>query len=343
MIKDIKLYNDNIKKVLKNNKFLELKDKKILITGANGLIGSAIIDLLNYLNCNEKYNIKIIAMVRDKQKALSRIKQYENCEIIEQDITNEIKYDENIDYIIHAASNAHPQAYANDPVGTMLGNFIGVNNILKFAIKHKCKKVEYISSGEVYGEGSEEIESFDENYVGRVKSMDIRSCYPLSKLSAETLCISYSEQYNIQTVIARPCHIYGPTQTEKDSRVSAQFIRNALKKEDIIMKSAGKQLRSYCYVLDCVTGILTILTKGENTNAYNIANKESIITIKQMAQIIAKKSSTKVIFKTPTKKESKGYNKVTKSILNEDKLKKLGWHPCYNFTEGIEQCLEIMK
>ena len=273
MIKDIKLYNDNIKKVLKNNKFLELKDKKILITGANGLIGSAIIDLLNYLNCNEKYNIKIIAMVRDKQKALSRIKQYENCEIIEQDITNEIKYDENIDYIIHAASNAHPQAYANDPVGTMLGNFIGVNNILKFAIKHKCKKVEYISSGEVYGEGSEEIESFDENYVGRVKSMDIRSCYPLSKLSAETLCISYSEQYNIQTVIARPCHIYGPTQTEKDSRVSAQFIRNALKKEDIIMKSAGKQLRSYCYVLDCVTGILTILTKGENTNAYNIANK----------------------------------------------------------------------
>ena len=235
MIKNIKLYNDNITKVLKNNQFSELKNKKILITGANELIGSAIIDLLNYLNFNKKYNIKIIAIVRDKERVLPRIKQYQNCELIEQDVTNEIKYDEDIDYIIHAASNAHPQAYANDPVGTMLGNFIGVNNILKFAIKHKCKRVEYISSGEVYGESGENVEAFDENYVGRVNSIDIRSCYPLSKLSAETLCMSYSEQYNIQTVIARPCHIYGPTQTEKDSRDSAQFIRNALKKEDIIM------------------------------------------------------------------------------------------------------------
>ena len=201
------------------------------------MIASAIIDILNFLNEHENYNIKIIALIRNKNKILERFKKYQKLIAIEQDVIQPITYDFNVDYIIHAASNAHPQAFAKDPVGTMLGNFLGMNNILQYAISHNCKRVEYISSGEIYGQGEENINAFDENYIGKINSINIRNCYPLSKLASENLCISYSEQYGIETVIGRPCHIYGPTQTDSDSRASAQFIRNVINNKDIIMKS----------------------------------------------------------------------------------------------------------
>lgn len=343
MINDFELYNENIKNVLSKNNLEKLKNQRIFITGANGLIGSAIIDVLNYLNIYENYNINIIAIVRNEKNVLLRLKEYKNVKIIEQDVINEIKFNEDIDYVIHAASNAHPQVFSKDPVGTMLGNFVGMNNILKFACKHKCKKVEYISSGEIYGQGTEDIESFEENYNGKINSMNPRSCYPISKLASETLCTSYSSQYGIEIVVARPCHIYGPTQTENDSRASAQFIRNAINGENIIMKSEGKQLRSYCYVLDCATAILKILLDGIDRQAYNIANNRSIISIKEMAEIIASKSNLKVIYEIPDENEKKGYNPVTKSVLNGKKLEELGWKPCYTFENGIEQTLKIMK
>ncbi len=336
---NIELYNENIKKVLEKNKLEELRNKTILVTGASGLIGSAIIDVLNYLNVKENYNIKMIALIRNAKNVPNRIKEYQNVMIWKQDIVEEIQYEEKVDYIIHAASNAHPQAFSTDPVGTMLGNFIGMNNIMKFAVKYNCKRVEYISTGEVYGQAIDNTKTYNEEYSGKIEPMDVRSCYPLSKLASETLCISYSKQYEIETVIARPCHVYGPTQTDKDSRASAQFIRNVLNEEDIVMTSKGSQIRSYCYVLDCVTAILTILLKGESSNAYNISNKNSIVSIKEMAEIIAQKSNKKVIYQIP--ENVKTY--ITRAVLDSTKLEKLGWVPCYMFEDGIEQTLKILE
>jgi nucleoside-diphosphate-sugar epimerase len=344
MLKDIDRYNKNIELILnKNNYFDILRDKSILITGANGLIASSVIDVLNWLNVNRNYNIQIKALVRNKKNLLERFKTYSNFEVIEQDIINPINYKNDIDYIIHAASNSNPKLYVSDPVGTMLGNFVGMNNALEFAINHNCKRVEYISSGEIYGQGSENIDAFDEEYWGKITPTNSRSCYPLSKLASETLCVSYSEQYNIETVIARPCHCYGPTQTEKDNRVSAQFINNVLNNQDIVMKSEGLQVRSYCYVVDCAIGVLTILVKGENNNAYNIANNNSILSIKEMAEIIAQKANKQVVFELPDDLEKRGYNPVTRSVLNGEKLEKIGWIPCWNFNDGIEETLKIMK
>lgn len=307
------------------------------------MIASAIIDILNFLNEHENYNIKIIALIRNKNKILERFRKYQKLIAIEQDVIQPITYDFNVDYIIHAASNAHPQAFARDPVGTMLGNFLGMNNILQYAVFHNCKRVEYISSGEIYGQGEENINAFDENYIGRINSANIRNCYPISKLASENLSISYSEQYGIETVIARPCHIYGPTQTDSDSRASAQFIRDVINNHDIIMKSKGSQMRSYCYVLDCATAILTILTKGKNQNAYNISNKYSNVTIKNLAEVIAKKANKKIIFEIPSENEKKGYNKVTKSVLDSTKLESLGWKARFDIDRGIEATIKILK
>lgn len=343
MIENFKLYEKSIMKAVENNNFFQkLKNKSIIITGCNGLIASCVVDILNYLN-EYNYNIKIIGLVRNKKHLLQRFNKYRNLEIIEQDVIQDIKYKNDVDYIIHAASNSHPMAFSEDPVGTMNSNFIGMNNILQYAISHNTKRVEYVSSGEVYGQGDEKIESFKEDYNGKIISTNPRSCYPLSKLASETLCVSYSQQYGIETVIARPCHCYGPTQTEKDSRALSQFINNVLNNEDIIMKSNGSQIRSLCYVIDCAIALLTLLIKGENCNAYNIANKNSILSIKDMAEIIAKKANKKVIFHIPTDIEKRGYNTVSKLILNTKKIEELGWRPCWNFEDGIDNTLKIMR
>ncbi len=341
MIKDMDLYYKCIKLTLEKFNFENLRNKSVAITGANGLIGSAIIDVLNYLNASLNYNITIIAIVRSNIR--ERFMKYSNLKVVKQDITNKIMLNDEVDYIIHAASNAHPIAYSMDPVGTMFGNFIGMKNVLEFAYTHNVKRIEYISSGEVYGQGEKDIISFNENYSGNINSTNPRSCYPISKLAAETLCVSYSKQYNLETVITRPCHIYGPTQTESDSRVSAQFIRNILNNEDIVMKSKGEQVRSYCFVLDCVTAILTVLLKGENSNAYNIANKDSVISIKDMAKVIASKKNKKVILELPTEVEKNGYTTITRAVLDTTKLEKLGWNAIWSFDKGIEETLKIMK
>lgn len=119
--------------------------------------------------------------------------------------------------------------------------------------------------------------------------MDIlnqRASYPSAKRASETLCIAYGIEYGVDTVIVRPGHIYGPSITESDSRASAQFTRNVVAGKDIVMKSAGTQVRSYCYTLDCASAVLTVLLNGQTGNAYNISNKNSICTISDIAQFL---------------------------------------------------------
>lgn len=344
MINNIELYKDNLKYSIEKHSLLEkLRNKSILITGANGLIASCIIDILNVLNEEMEYNIKIIALMRNKKHILERFKSYNQLEVIEQDIIEPIMYNNDVDYIVHAASNSHPKSFSEDPVGTMLGNLIGMKNVLEFAKSHGSEKVEYVSSGEIYGEPQENMESFPEEYIGKVNSLNPRSCYPLSKLAAETLCVSYSQQYNVKTVIVRPCHCYGPTQTENDSRASAQFINNVLNNQDIIMKSEGLQVRSYCYVVDCAMGLVIALLNGENASAYNVANNNSILSIREMAEKIACIGNKKVVFEIPNEVEKKSYNPVTRSVLNGKKLEQLGWIPCWDFDKGIQNTFNIMR
>ena len=343
MINNIKIYEEDINRVIINNSFNNLKNATILVVGANGLIGSAIIDVLNYLNkvCNS--NIKIIGTVRNINKKPERFNSYTDLEIIEYDVMNNLNLGKNIDYIINAASNANPIKFSTDPVGTLLSNFIGTKNLLDYAKDNKCERLLYISSGEVYGQCSDNVLSFDESYTGSIKYVNSRSCYPIGKISSENLCSCYHDQYGIDTVIARLCHTYGPTQTNEDSRVSAQFINNVLNDNDIVLKSTGSQIRSYCYVIDSVCGILTILNKGKNGEVYNVANNKSIISIRNMAEVIARYCNKKVIFELPDDIEKKGYNPVTRSVLDGSKLESIGWIPQFDFEEGIIHTIKIMK
>ena len=158
--------------------------------------------------------------------------------------------------------------------------------------------------------------------------MDIlnpRACYPSSKRAAETMCATYQEEYGVDFVVVRPGHIYGPTITESDSRASAQFTRLAVKGKDIVMKSAGTQLRSYTYTLDCASAIIAVLTCGGMGEAYNISNSNSIVTIREFAECMTEISGVKLIFEQSSNKEKRSYNLMDNSSLNSEKLESLGW------------------
>jgi len=332
---------NEFERIYNNSHFVMLKNKSVLITGANGLIGSYLIDYLLYLNDNKKYNISIYALSRSVKKLENRFKKTNNLHFIQQDLNEPLNININFDYIIHAASNAHPLAFSNDPVGTMKTNLIGTINLLEMIKGKPDTKFLYISTGEIYGNNVDK--PFTENDYGIVDTKVVRSCYPESKRAAETLCIAYSVQYDIHINIARLCYVYGASITSDNSRADAQFLRNALKNEDIVMKSLGLQKRTYCYVADVVNALLTIIEKGTKSEIYNVANKNSIVSVKEYAQTLSDIAGVNLKFEIPSENESRGYSKPANSILDASKLESLGWEPYYDIRTGLFNTLQIKK
>lgn len=341
-----KFYREDLEKIVSFNIPYEKLDKKnILITGANGLIASYLVDSLMYLNLFKNYKIEVFALCRTKEKAEKRFKEYLdkiNFHLIIQDVCFPLNSEIKFNYIIHAACNAHPLAYSQNPIGVINSNIVGTTNLLNFILKHKAERFLFVSSSEVYGDNPQVNEFFEDSF-GKINSMNSRSCYSESKRMAETICASYSSQYGIDFVSVRPGFIYGATITEDNSRADAQFLRNVLNKEDIVMKSKGEQIRSYCYVADCTTAIFTILLKGKNGEAYNISDNNIKVSIKEFAETLAKEGKVNLKFELPTEIEKKGYSVINNAVLNSNKLEKLEWYGQYSLKAGIKQMLKIAK
>ena len=335
-------YNEDI--ILATKAYLpweKIQNKNILVTGATGLIGSCIIDILMNLP-NQNFNL--YALGRNKERADKLFKDYKNnvnFKFIQHDINIPLHQKNDFHYIIAAASGANPIEYSKNPVGVMKTNIIGLDNLFQYGIKHSLEKLVYISSGDVYGEGDGRV--FTEEYSGYINPLNPRSCYNTAKRAAESLCVSYSNQFGINVSIARPCHTYGPHFTELDTRVFAQLIKNAVINGELILKSKGDQFRSWSYVVNCSLAILYILFKGENCEAYNIADDDSNITIKELAEIIAQLENIKIKFELPNEIEIKGFNTITKSIFSTDKLKSLGWSSCSNIVENLKSTINEFR
>lgn len=318
----------------------KLSGCNILIVGATGLIGSCLIDVLMN-RVNRDFNV--YAMGRNKERAKMKFREYwdnPSFHFVLHNIENELEGNIHFEYIIDMGSNASPNFFVSNPVEVIKANVFGVANLIDYGINHHLKRFLYVSSGEVYGEGDGRI--FTEEYSGYVDCRIPRACYPTSKRAAETLCVSYGAEYGIETVIARPCHIYGPGFTESDNRVYAQFIRNVLKGENIVMKSSGSQFRSWCYVVDCVSALLYILLKGDNGEAYNIADMKSNVSIRELAEIIAKITNRQIVVDTPTDTEKKGYNVVPKSVFSTNRLEKLGWKCQNSLQTNLEHTISFL-
>lgn len=337
MINRSNLYNESIRKVAEK---IPNKGGTVLVTGASGLIGSCIVDVLIEANrlFDKKYNVYVLG--RNREKLNSMFGNYKNVYPIVQDIAEPI-VEEHIDYIIHSASNADPKSYAIYPAETILTNIIGAKNILEYCKAHINVRALLTSSFEVYGKLDKD--EYFENDYGIVNLDLIRSCYPESKRTAEMLFKSYYDEYGVDCVIARLSSVYGPNMKDDDSKAHAQFLRNATEGKNIVLKSKGTQKRTYCYVMDAVSGIFSVLFNGQPGEAYNVANEESIATIAEVAQTIANLSGTKVIYDTPDRIEEKGFSRPQNCILKTDKLKSLGWSGAYDLKTGIKETLDILR
>lgn len=337
------LYNKDIQNIFQQDLPWErLSGANILVTGATGLIGGCLVETL-MMNPSRDY--QVYASGRNEERARKRfesVSKLEGFHFLNYDVMKPLKCDIHFDYIIHAASNANPQFYATQPVEVMKANIEGVANLIEYGLGHEMKRFLYVSSGEVYGEGDGRV--FYEEYSGYVDSMSHRACYPSSKRAAETLCVAYAKEYMADVVVARPCHIYGPYFSDSDNRVYAQFMRNVLNGEDIVLKSSGKQFRSWCYVVDCVSALLYILLKGDNCEAYNIADSLSNVSIKELASLVADFGGKALKFDIPNDIEKAGYNVVKKSVFSIDKIQSLGWKPQTHIKDGIRKSLmELSK
>lgn len=321
----------------------KLEGKTFLITGTTGTIGSFVTDVLLRYNQISKSSIQVIAAGRNVQKLEQIYMGYTGFKAIPYDLSKDIEIDFDVDYIIHTAGNAYPAAFNDNPVGTIVDSVNSTYNLLECGRNHGAKRLLYVSSGEVYGQGDLSLDEFDERYAGYLDAQSPRFCYPIAKRAAENLCASYTKQYGLETITIRPCHTYGPCMTLLDNRANVQFMRNVLNGENIIVKSAGTQMRSYNYVADCVSALLVALINGNSGEAYNTANSEARCTIAQLAEIIANKAGKQVIFANPDLIDLANRTPITKQVLSSKKIEALGWKGAFSLEKGIEHTLRILQ
>ena len=344
------LYQEDIKRAAALDLSWEkLSGKTVVLSGATGLVGSFLIDLINYRNREFGSNTKIIALGRSKQRIYDRFGLTGDTELfkaIVQDVNDDLSEEllaQDADFVLHLASNTHPLQYSTDPIGTIITNIIGLRNMLDYAADKKAERFVFASSVEVYGENRGDTERFAEDYLGYIDCNTMRAGYPESKRAGEALCQAYIKQKELDVVIPRLSRTYGPSMLKSDTKAISQFIKKGVDKENIILKSEGNQLYSYSYVADAVTGLLYCLFNGKNGEAYNIADPDSDITLKEMAKVIAEYVGTEVIFELPDATEAAGYSKATKAMLDSSKLKTLGWKADYDMKTGLTRTIDVLR
>lgn len=313
----------------------KLKGKTILITGANGFLPAYMVYTLLGLNSSRDLGLKVIAMVRNESKGKHRFQAFlhrSDFQLWINDVCQPMQTDEDIHYIIHAASQASPKFYGSDPVGTLNANVTGTLNLLRLASEKKVERFLYFSSSEVYGAVEADKIPTRESDYGFIDPTHVRSCYAESKRMGETICVSWMHQFGIPVVMVRPFHTYGPGMDLADGRVYADFISDMVEGKDIHMKSDGSAIRAFCYICDAVFGFFLVLLKGEAGLAYNVGSDKNICSILQLAEKLVAlfpESNLKVV-RMPTENKAGYINTlVSKTAPDISRLRNLGW----NFSE----------
>ena len=317
-----------------------LNSAKFLITGATGLIGSTLVRCLLALN----KDIQITCPIRNLKKVKAIYgEEVETIRFIECDLLtylNKLTEEDGFKYIIHCASPTSGKYMTEHPVDTYMLAIDSTRAILEYARKVQTDIV-YVSSLEYYGQNFDDT-MITENMQGFVNSTDSRSSYPLGKRAAESLCVAYAKQFDVNVKVARLTQTFGAGVSADDNRVFAQFARSVIEGKNIVMHTKGESAKPYCYTIDCVSAILYILLKGEKGEAYNVANQETYISIKDMANFLCThfNPQLKVIIE---EHPEMGYAPVTKLNLSTEKLKSLGWLPRYGLYEMFDRLIKSFR
>lgn len=346
MNRDI-LYADMEEIYCQNCGWSSFHNKTVLITGAYGMLASYVTYFFIYLHEEKKINVRLILLVRSEEKLKKCIgdEPRDYIEACYDSLENELAFKDDIDFIIHAASLASPQYYATHPVDVLMPNTIGTYHLLKLAVQKKVKGFLLFSTGDIYGRVTDK-DAVGEMDYGIMDTLNIHNCYSESKRMAETMCCSFMVQYGVPVKIARIWHTYAPTMdVENDPRVFASFIKNVMHGEDIVMKSDGSGMRTFCYITDAVYGFLKILLEGQAGEAYNVCNESQFVSILELAEIISglrPERRLKVVRKKRSTDESyvENIHMVGRKMYPvSDKLKLLGWNPVIDMRVGFDRVL----
>lgn len=325
-----------------------LRNSSFVITGATGLIGSLIVKYLLYANRTMNFGAKIYAVVRNVEKAdkIFAEEKTDALTYVVADLTKEkVNCEGDCDYIVHAAAVTASKVMVSDPVGTICTSIDGTEKMLQLAVEKKAKAFIYISSMEIYGQPTVGGKTAEKD-LGYVDIENVRSCYPEGKRMCECLCTAYVAQYGVNVISARLAQTFGAGILPTENRVFAQFARSVMRGENIVLHTTGESEGNYVYTADAIAAIMTLLVKGKAGEAYNIANEDSHITIRNMAELVAREiagEKIQVVIDIPEDSVSLGYAPPVKMWLDASKMRELGWKPEIGLVEAYKRMICWMK
>lgn len=344
-----KYFKEDIDDLINNcDSLSKLNNKTILVSGATGLIGSALIKTILEYNRITGNNVNIIALCRKREKLIEIFKDYLNDKWFKFylcDINNKINVEEKIDYIIHTAAITRSKMLVDYPVESILTSIIGTKNVLELAKEKHVSSIVYLSSMEVYGV-FEESNIVNEKMLGYIDLSNVRNGYAESKRMCEILCNSYFKEYGINVKSARLAQTFGAGIPLNDTRIFAMIAKSVINNEDIILHTKGLSEANYCYISDAINAIITILIKGKNGESYNISNEKCHSTISNMAELVCNQianDNIKVVYDIPNDVSVNGYAPDTKMKLSSDKLRELDWEPKYDLKESYKRLILSYK
>lgn len=305
---------------------------KVLLTGAAGFLGSHISGAL----ISQGYSVLGLDDLSTGSLAnLQHLSTNKNFDFVEHDIRE--PFVTKVDLILNFACPASPVQYQANPVRTIETNFLGIINMLHLAHKTGARLLQ-ASTSEVYGDPT--VSPQPESYWGNVNPIGVRSCYDEGKRAAETLCFDYRRQYKVDTRVVRIFNTYGPKMSVGDGRVVSNFIVQALKGEPITIYGDGSQSRSFCYVDDLVSGILSVALADKSLDTpINLGNPDEYSMNELSTKILElTSSSSSLIFK--------------KLPLDDPKQRRpdigiarlhFGWEPTINLTDGLSKTIKYFE
>lgn len=340
----MKVLEEDLDRIALEVKQLEFTDRTFFITGATGLVGSILVKALIHANDKYQLNNGVIALVRSVEKAHTIFEGYQGISYSVGDVRDTISYNGQVDYIVHAASETKSLNMIKQPVETLWTALNGTKNLLDFAKDKKVKKMVYLSSMEAFGTVEGEGRT-SEDKLGFIDLSKVRSCYPESKRMAENMCVCYNAEYGVPVTIARLAQTFGAGVPSTDTRVFAQFAHSVIGNTDIVLHTTGESCGNYVYTADAATAIFRLLRNGAVGECYTVANEDSSMKIKEMAELVANRiagGKIHVIIDIPEGMQF-GYAADVKLRLDSSKIQKLGWNPVINLEESYRRLIRYWE